>query len=625
LVLLAFGFVILELSAMEQRYQAVLEVAAGVPVVEVAERFGVSRQAVHRWVGRYRAEGLEGLADRSHRPKSSPWQVGAEVEALVCEMRRMHPRWGPRRLRAELARRGVDPVPHRSSIYRILVRFGLVAVRPRRKRRSEYKRWQRDAPMELWQLDIVGSCFLTDGRQLKVVTGVDDHSRYCVIAAVVPRATSRAVCAAFVQALSRFGCPEQVLTDNGKQFTGRFGKPRPAEVLFERICRRNGIRTILTKPRSPTTTGKVERFHQTLQGDCFAVHGAFPDLPAAQQAVDAFVAEYNHHRPHQALDDQVPASRFAPIPAEQRHLLGLDVPAELVDSPPAPPEANAVGTPPPMLDPDPGQVAEAEDTHGFLTAAEHWLGGEAIEVDRVVPASGNLAVGGQQFWIGTVHAGHQVRLWMDTTTVHLTLVDSVGGAHLKTIPSRQTTVTLARLRADGARPAGPPPVPAVAARATGPSAAIEIDRVVNANGLVGIAGRYVSVGQPLAGRRITLRIDGNLAHVIDGGVLVRTIPAPVPAERRGRLRGARLAAAAPAASPHPITVQRRVSAAGLTQVAGQTLRVGHAHRNTLVDVEAHDGEFHVYDLAGEPLTVIPRTSSKEISRFKAYGWKHRVG
>jgi hypothetical protein len=339
---------------------------------------------------------------------------------------------------------------------------------------------------------------LISGKELKVVTGVDDHSRYCVIAAVVPRATSRAVCAAFVQALSRFGCPEQVLTDNGKQFTGRFGKPRPAEVLFERICRRNGIRTILTKPRSPTTTGKVERFHQTLQGDCFAVHGAFPDLPAAQQAVDAFVAEYNHHRPHQALDDQVPASRFAPIPAEQRHLLGLDVPAELVDTPPAPPEANAVGTPPPMLDPDPWQVAEAEDTHGFLTAAEHWLGGEAIEVDRVVPASGNLAVGGQQFWIGTVHAGHQVRLWMDTTTVHLTLVDSMGGAHLKTIPSRQTTVTLARLRADGARPAGPPPVPAVAARATGPSAAIEIDRVVNANGLVGIAGRYVSVGQPLA-------------------------------------------------------------------------------------------------------------------------------
>src|SRR4051795_2190154 len=110
---------------MEQRYQAVLEVQAGVPVVDVAKRFGVSRQAVHRWKNRYQVGGLEALADRSKRPKSSPWQVPAEVEALVCEMRRSHPRWGPRRIRAELAKRsestgGVWRVPHRSSIYRIL-------------------------------------------------------------------------------------------------------------------------------------------------------------------------------------------------------------------------------------------------------------------------------------------------------------------------------------------------------------------------------------------------------------------------------------------------------------------------------------------------------------------------
>src|SRR4051794_1096656 len=201
---------------MEQRYQAVLEVQSGVPVVDVAERFGVSRQAVHRWKTRYESSGLEALADQSKRPRSSPWQVPAEVEALVCEMRRMHSRWGARRIRAELAKRpefvdGTGRLPHRSSIYRILVRFDLLTVRPRRRRRSEYKRWQRDAPMELWQLDIVGSCFLTDGREVKAVTGVDDHSRYCVIAAVVPRATARAVCTAFVQALQKYECPQRVL------------------------------------------------------------------------------------------------------------------------------------------------------------------------------------------------------------------------------------------------------------------------------------------------------------------------------------------------------------------------------------------------------------------------------
>jgi transposase InsO family protein len=78
--------------------------------------------------------------------------------------------------------------------------------------------------MELWQIDIVGGVFLVDGSEVKVVTGVDDHSRYAVIASVVRRATGRAVCAAFIQALQRFGMPDEVLTDNGKQFTDRFGK-----------------------------------------------------------------------------------------------------------------------------------------------------------------------------------------------------------------------------------------------------------------------------------------------------------------------------------------------------------------------------------------------------------------
>ena len=94
----------------------------------------------------------------------------------------------------------------------------------------------------------------------KVITGLDDHSRYSVIAKVVRRATGRTVCDAFVAAPQRYGVPDEVLSDNGKQFTGRFTKPRPGEVLFERICRDNGITGRLTPPRTPTTTGKIERF-----------------------------------------------------------------------------------------------------------------------------------------------------------------------------------------------------------------------------------------------------------------------------------------------------------------------------------------------------------------------------
>jgi transposase InsO family protein len=119
--------------------------------------------------------------------------------------------------------------------------------------------------MQLWGIDIVGGVQLVDTRtgevrEAKLVTGVDDHSRFCVMAAVVERATSRAVCLAFARALARFGGPEQVITDNGKQLTDRLGKG--GEVLFDRICRRKGISHLLTAPalREPEREGgKIPR------------------------------------------------------------------------------------------------------------------------------------------------------------------------------------------------------------------------------------------------------------------------------------------------------------------------------------------------------------------------------
>ena len=83
-----------ELSVTEQRYRAVLEAGAGVPVTEVAERYGVSRQSVHMWLQRYRQEGITGLEDRSHQVRSRPWRIPAEVEGLICELRRGHPGGG---------------------------------------------------------------------------------------------------------------------------------------------------------------------------------------------------------------------------------------------------------------------------------------------------------------------------------------------------------------------------------------------------------------------------------------------------------------------------------------------------------------------------------------------------
>ena len=237
---------LLELTVAEQRFNAVMEVLRdGLTVIEVAERYSVSRQAVHGWLRRYASGGLDALADRSHRPRRCPHQMPTVVEARLCELRRRHPHWGQRRLAHELVRDGVDPPPGLTSIYRALVRNGLIQPRTRRRPKADYRRWERDRPMELWQLDVMGRVWLASAQELKVVTGIDDHSRFYVMAGLVERANARSVCRIFTQALARYGAPEGLLTDNGKVFTGRLG-PHPGEVLFDRICREQGITHRLT-------------------------------------------------------------------------------------------------------------------------------------------------------------------------------------------------------------------------------------------------------------------------------------------------------------------------------------------------------------------------------------------
>jgi Integrase core domain len=108
--------------------------------------------------------------------------------------------------------------------------------------------------------------------------------------------------------MGRHGVPQEILTDNGKVFTGRFGA-RDIEVLFDRICRENGIEHLLTAPRHPQTTGKIERFHRTLRTE-FLAERIFDDLAVAQLELDGWVHSYNTERPHQALAMATPASRF---------------------------------------------------------------------------------------------------------------------------------------------------------------------------------------------------------------------------------------------------------------------------------------------------------------------------
>ena len=583
-----------ELSVTEQRYRAVLEVGTGVPVTEVAERYGVSRQSVHTWLVRYRQEGIAGLEDRSHQVHDHPWRIPAEIEELVCELRRGHPKWGPQRLVFEMGRRGHQVT--RSSVYRTLVRNGLVEPKSRRRRRKDFRRWERSTPMELWQLDVTASAFLADGTEVKIVTGIDDHSRFCVIATALRRATARPVCLAFVEAMRVYGIPEEVLTDNGKVFTGRFHKPGvPVEVLFDRICRENGITHRLTKIHSPTTTGKIERLHQTLQRELLDVHGPFESIEALQAALDAWREEYNTDRPHQSLAMGFPASRFVPASSP----LELRIPAQLTSSTPQPKPPQPAADLPPAL----SLPVEAAPTAATITSQD-W---RAVEVDRVVPPSGNLWIGGQQVWLGPALSGRQVTLWADAISLHV-LAD---GTRIKSVPSRLGVTELARLAANGARPAGPSPLP------TGDGAVIEVDRTVNATGGVSLGDQQIGVGLPLTGQRVTLRMEGPLMAVLGhDGTLLRTMACPIPAGRRYRLRGARRARSVPPQPGGPITVQRRVSCRGSLMVARQKIHAGMIHAGKIATVICEDSHFRVV-IDGETAAVVPRTTTSEIHRYKA--------
>jgi transposase InsO family protein len=298
-----------EPSKMEQRYDAVMGVIReGFTITEVAQKFGVSRQSVYTWMQRYQHESLEGLAERSSRPKTSPAQIDARVEARILELRRQHPSWGSVHLRWKLEREGVTPLPSESSVYRALKRSGLIEEKSRRKKLPHAKSWERGRPMELWQMDIVGGVLLEDGTKCEILTGIDDHSRFMVCAGIMTRSISRQVCGHLGAALEKHGVPEEILTDNGKVFTNRYGLT-PTEVLFDKICRENGINHLLTPPFTPTTTGKIERFHRTLRQEFLRMR-VFPSLEAAQRELDEWITIYNTERPHQSLKMATPATHF---------------------------------------------------------------------------------------------------------------------------------------------------------------------------------------------------------------------------------------------------------------------------------------------------------------------------
>src|SRR5687767_9911968 len=240
-------------SRVQQRQQMLDAVERGeLTVTEACRLWGVSRQTFYVWRRRRDGEGDGGLGNRSSRPRRSPGRMAPTLESLIVDMRRAHPRWGARRIRAELRRRGV----------------------------------------ELWQTD-AKEWHLSDGTVVQVVSVLDDHSRLCGAVRAFAALSCEAAIEVFDAAAAALGEPEGVLSDRGGVFTGRSSGCVNA---FERHLWALGVCTLNGRPYHPQTRGKVERYHRTL-GEWLADGGPFADLGALDASLAAFRHDYNHARP----------------------------------------------------------------------------------------------------------------------------------------------------------------------------------------------------------------------------------------------------------------------------------------------------------------------------------------
>ena len=276
----------------------------------LCERFGISRAKGYKWLERYEKDGPAGLEDRKPIALTCPHRTPDTIVDRIIELRKQHPFDGPKKLRARLlAAPTTGPVPAASTIGDILDRFGL--IRPRRVRlrvaRTTFLLEPALEPNELWATDFKGHFACGDQRRCHPLTVSDDATRFLIKCEGLTHPRENFVREQFDRAFREFGLPERIRSDNGTPFaTGSLAGLSRLSIWWIQL----GIVPERIEPGQPQQNGRHERMHRTLKQ-----HTATP--PAAtladqQRAFDRFRADYNDHRPHEALGQTPPARHYHP-------------------------------------------------------------------------------------------------------------------------------------------------------------------------------------------------------------------------------------------------------------------------------------------------------------------------
>jgi transposase InsO family protein len=299
-----------EKSVMEQREEFVrLALLPDANVKALAARFSIARSKAYKWIGRWKAEGAAGLADRSRRPKSSPKRSGAALEAAVLAVRvDSNGAWGGRKIAKVLERRDGANRLAPSTVTAILRRHGALAAN-RAEHPGPWQRFERAEPNELWQMDFKGHFQAGFGRCHPLAV-IDDHSRYAIGLQACANQTHATVKDFLAILLRRHGLPLRILCDNGVPWGDPTGEHFTKLTVW---LMRLGVAVSHGRFHHPQTQGKEERFNRTLKAE--AIEGlCFDGLASCQSRFDAFRNRYNHERPHDSLSLDVPASRYRPSP-----------------------------------------------------------------------------------------------------------------------------------------------------------------------------------------------------------------------------------------------------------------------------------------------------------------------
>jgi putative transposase len=283
------------------------------PITELCVAFGISEKTGHKWLSRFRHDGLPGLADRSHAPYSAAHQVSARLRRDIISLRGKHPSWGARKLKAILSRKSPEVAwPAASTIGEILLREGLVREKRRRRRPTDLSSALDSglsiarSPNDVWTTDFKGEFRLRHGSYCYPLTVLDHQSRYLLGCTALLSTATEPVKVVFTRLFEKYGLPEVIRSDNGIPFASAsaVGRLSTLSVWWIRL----GIRPERIAPGHPQQNGQHERMHKTLKAE--ATRPASQSLMEQQRRFDRFQREYNSIRPHEALEQKAPASLY---------------------------------------------------------------------------------------------------------------------------------------------------------------------------------------------------------------------------------------------------------------------------------------------------------------------------